>query len=127
MFKFSLLCVNLVVYICIYCCLIHAVSLIHAGVPGGYDERYNHMIPTVADIFWCFKKREECNNLVVNAVAIVTSSELKFVKYKVDLGNIEGPFFHNKYYMELDHTVMDCLEQQLINRNIKEYESECKS
>ena len=48
------------------------------------------------------------------------------MKYKVDLGNIQGPFFHNKYFMKVDHTVMDCLEEQLVIRNKQEYENDCQ-
>ena len=39
----------------------------------------------------------------------------------------KGPFFHNKYYMERDRTVMDCMEEQLVSRNRKEYEIDCLS
>lgn len=36
-----------------------------------------------------------------------------------------GALFHNKYFMERDHTVMDCIEEELISRNKLEYERDC--
>ena len=33
--------------------------------------------------------------------------------------------FHNKYFMERDHTVMDCVEEELVIRNKQEYERDC--
>ena len=36
-----------------------------------------------------------------------------------------GAMFHNKYYMERDHTVMDCIEEELVSRNKQEYEKDC--
>ena len=54
------------------------------------------------------------------------SSDLNLIKYQVDPHNIQGPFFHNKYFMEVDHTVMDCMEEQLVIRNKQEYVSDCK-
>ena len=53
------------------------------------------------------------------------SADLHQVKYEVDLDDVHGPFFHNKYFMEWDHTVMDCLEEQLVIRNKREYIKEC--
>ena len=64
---------------------------------------------------------------MVHNVSIITSSDLHLLKYQVDPNNIEGPLFHNKYFMEVDHTVMDCAEEQLIIRNKQEYANDCKS
>ena len=97
-----------------------------AGVPGGYNEHVASLIPTVAGVIWCHGEDKNCHGLVVHRLSIIESADLHLVKYKVDLGNIQGPFFHNKYYMELDHTVMDCLEEQLVIRNKQEYENDCK-
>ena len=97
-------------------------------MPGGYNKRVEDLIPKVADVLWCYSNpnAKHCQGVVVHGITIITSAALSFVQYKVDLGNIQGPFFHNKYYMELDHTVMDCLEEQLVIRNKQEYENDCK-
>jgi len=34
-------------------------------------------------------------------------------------------FFFNKYFMERDYTVMDCAEENLVQRNIQEYKTDC--
>ena len=61
----------------------------------------------------------------MHGICIVGSGDLHRVKHKVDSENVLGPLFHNKYFMEWDHTVMDCLEEQLIIRNKREYMKEC--
>jgi len=33
--------------------------------------------------------------------------------------------FFNKYFMEWDHVVMDCMEQQLVEQNMLEYKQDC--
>ena len=62
---------------------------------------------------------------IVHNICIVTSSDLSSVQSKVDANNLTGPMFHNKYFMERDHTVMDCMEEQLVIRNRLEYEKDC--
>ena len=62
---------------------------------------------------------------MVHEICIVGSADLHQVKYEVDIDDVQGPFFHNKYFMEWDHTVMDCLEEQLVIRNKREYTKEC--
>ena len=44
---------------------------------------------------------------------------------KVNDSSLKGPMFHNKYFMERDHTVMDCVEEQLVIRNRLEYMKDC--
>ena len=36
-------------------------------------------------------------------------------------------FFYNKYFMEYDHVVMDCMEQRIVEQNKLEYERDCYS
>ena len=97
-------------------------------VPGGYNEKYAGLIPPVADVVWCYSDpQKRCKGLIFHGVSIITSSDLHLLNYKVDLNNIQGPLFHNKYFMEVDHTVMDCAEEQLIIRNKQEYANECKT
>ena len=35
-------------------------------------------------------------------------------------------FFQNKYFMELDHVAMDCMEERIVDMNKREYELECQ-
>ena len=39
--------------------------------------------------------------------------------------NGEKALFHNKYFMELDHTVMDCMEERAVAKNRQEFEADC--
>ena len=57
----------------------------------------------------------------------MTSADLFRVTHnlKVNVNNLKGPMFHNKYFMERDHTVMDCVEEQLVMRNRLEYKKDC--
>ena len=55
----------------------------------------------------------------------MTSADLSSVHRQVNIKKLRGPMFHNKYFMERDHTVMDCLEEQLVVRNRLEYEKDC--
>ena len=38
--------------------------------------------------------------------------------------NRSTALFHNKYFMELDHVVMDCIEERIVDMNKREYEME---
>ena len=44
---------------------------------------------------------------------------------ETDAYHVQQPMFHNKYFMERDHTVMDCLEEQLVIRNKEQYDRDC--
>jgi hypothetical protein len=97
------------------------------GVPGGFNPK----IPQddyfrVARALWCFRKdcMSTCKGQWVHSVCVVTSGDLPVV---LDYQRGAGYLFHNKYFMEMDHTVMDCAEEVLVERNIQEYIDECKS
>ena len=100
---------------------------LHIGVPGGYNEHINWMIPKlkVADVIW-LHGGANCSGWNIHNICVVSSGDLPLIKYKVDTDDIKGPMFHNKYFMERDHTVMDCLEEQLVIRNKEEYERDCE-
>ena len=33
--------------------------------------------------------------------------------------------FYNKYFMEYDHVVMDCMEKRIVEQNKLEYDRDC--
>ena len=103
-----------------------SIAILISGVPGGYNKQFYSLVPSVAEPLWV-KGDIKCNSSVVHNVCIISSADLYQVKYEVDLDNVQGPLFHNKYFMEKDHTVMDCLEEQLVIRNKREYMKECSS
>ncbi len=89
------------------------------GVPGGFDPDipYFH----VASILWLSNKKEKlyrCMGEVVHKICIASVGDLKFISEKTAL-------FHNKYFMELDHTIMDCMEERLVEKNKEEFKEDC--
>ena len=112
----------------------HAHVLCVAGVPGGYNATVRSLIPYVAVCVWVTDpaaKREPhkyCSSgYIIHDICIMTSADLFRVtdNLKVNVNNLKGPMFHNKYFMERDHTVMDCVEEQLVMRNRLEYKKDC--
>ena len=107
------------------------ILLLYTGVPGGYNANVSSLVPVISDYIWITGDRrwhvkKFCSGeVVVHKICIITSADLSRVQYKVDVSNISGPMFHNKYFMERDHTVMDCLEKQLVIRNRQEYLKDC--
>ena len=98
-------------------------------VPGGYDKHIDHYF-YIAKAFWFKPERKNsitCLGTVVHNICIITAVDLpKVVKVHVQQPN---SLFHNKYFMELDHTVMKCMEERIVTLNRLEYEEEenCES
>ena len=66
--------------------------------------------------------KAHCSGSNIHRVCIISSGDLHRLKYSTDpLGSVRPPLFHNKYNMAEDHTVMDCMEELLIERNKQEY------
>lgn len=107
---------------------IHACDI---GVPGGHNAKVSSLIPVVSEYIWITGDRKSHTKKfcrgghIVHNICIITSADLQRVRYKVHMNNIKGPMFHNKYFMERDYTVMDCLEEQLVIRNRLEYKKDC--
>ena len=91
-----------------------------AGVPGGYDVKYASLVPTIDDYIWMVEENVPCSGIKVRHVCILNSGDLHRLKYK-PVPNVRDAFFHNKFYMEKDETVMDCMEEELDRRNIIEF------
>ena len=58
---------------------------------------------------------------VVHSICILTTPDMK----QVLAATKQTSFFFNKYFLELDPTVMDCMEEMLVRTNIKEYWKDC--
>ena len=107
-------------------------TLLYAGVPGGYIANIRYLVPIISTTIWLTgtaQRREPykyCKSgYNVHRICILTSADLHKVESKVDVHNLKGPMFHNKYFMETDHTVMDCMEKELVSRNRLEYIKDC--
>ena len=106
-------------------------SLIHLhGVPGGLPP-HHIQIPTIDKYIWMNKytrtrsKQESCEGKMVHFICIVGVGDLDQI-YRWGVNRARPVFFFNKYFMEFDHVVMDCMEERLLNRNMKEHEADCK-
>ena len=40
-------------------------------------------------------------------------------------GKTRDVFFFNKYFMDYDHVVMDCMERRIVQQNQLEYQRDC--
>lgn len=71
--------------------------------------------------FW----RRKCNGWKVHDICILSSGDLWRLKYvPVQNSACKGPLFHDKYFMERDHVIMDCMEEELVHRNTLEFQSD---
>ena len=104
----------------------YATTYMIPGVPGGYDPK----APVQADFnitqsFWRHIRslHNRCSGKYVHLVCVVASGDLWDVMRVSKNG--EKALFHNKYFMELDHTVMDCMEERAVAKNRQEFEADC--
>ena len=100
----------------------HCVKIINAGTESDYAQV--HISGTIWLSWEEIDKgsKAHCSGSNTHRVCIVSSGDLHRLKYSTDpLGSVRPPLFHNKYSMAEDHTVMDCMEELLIERNKQEY------
>ena len=94
------------------------------GSPGNVHQlkSIGHSVPVIVEVFWvhdgiftpgfCLDRNQ------VHHVCIATVSDLpQMVK--------NSPLFFNKYLEHIDHVVMDCAEERLIQTNLREYREDC--
>lgn len=97
------------------------------GVPGGFEPKLQGRYFAVARAIWCFNGRQceegfYCHGQVLHTVCITNSADLPAI---VKSSTLNRYLFHNKYFVEMDHTVMDCLEERIVDKNREEYKQEC--
>ncbi len=101
--------------------LFYPMLFFSAGVPGGKNENYTKLIPSVSDYIWLTNNRrnwrDSCSGWNVHNICIVSSGDL----HRLAFDSRKPVFFHNKFFMERDRTVMDCAENVLLMRNREEY------
>lgn len=103
----------------------YATAYMMPGAPGGYFSfPINTSIPQVSKSLWKHDKvsnyyvaGETCAGKTVHQVCILNSAELPQVKTAMK----ESIWFFNKVFMEDDHVVMDCVEEQLVRANKWEF------
>lgn len=105
----------------------YATAYMMAGAQGGYSSRRllpKVSIPVVSKSLWKHDKvsnyyveGETCSGKTVHQVCILTSADLPQIKGAMKW----NVWFFNKYFMEDDHVVMDCVEEQLVRANKWEF------
>ena len=91
----------------------YATIFMLPGVPGGYNGKIKYF--NTESVFW-IDHNETCHGKVVHNICIVGVGDLPRV---VQMAGRH--FFHNKYFMEHDHTVMSCMEERIVQMNKLEY------
>ena len=81
-------------------------------------------MPRVSRRLWQFSynKKTECiEKYFIHKICIQSASDLPYLR------SLSGIWFLNKYRIDYDHVVMDCMEELLLKRHYKEYEIDCIS
>ena len=98
--------------------------------PGGFATLKNKKLlnAELAHREWShdiLKNHKLCVNLkVVHDICIVSAGDLP----RLSKASKEKEWwFFNKYFINYDHVVMDCMEELLLDRNIHEYKSDCEN
>ena len=107
----------------------YATVFMMPAAPGGFYSVATpsnvRSLPQVYKSVWkhdhsspYYKPGEQCaSNYTVHHVCILTSADLPQIK-RVMEWNV---WFFNKYFMEDDHVVMDCVEEVLVRNNKQEF------
>lgn len=86
------------------------------------------VIPLVADMLWINEQNRQhgppCAKKIVHGICILSSGDLNTIYTKGVLSH-RTQFFYNKYFMHIDHVIMDCMEQRLVQQNKLEYIKDC--
>ena len=99
----------------------YAVLSIIPRVPGGFNP--NALTVNINYSIWVYEwKKSRCHGKEVHNICIPKIDDLKMIMDKT--GNGDTALFFNKYYMEYDHILMDCMEDVLIARNIREFDED---
>ncbi len=95
------------------------------GAPGGYNPTLpKQPYLQIASSFWLnHGSSRKCHGEKVHRVCIVNSADFKAILRASNEGR--HVFFHNKYFMEKDHTIMDCAEERIVKMNKKEFAEDC--
>ena len=90
-----------------------------SGVPGGYAKELKSNYFILENVFWMYSKDAECCGKILHSICIVGVGDLPHI-----VNRRRGHIFHNKYFMEYDHTVMRCMEERIVQTNKLEYQQD---
>ena len=107
----------------------YATLFMAPGTPGGHNPRIQKSKYIAMDhCFWRTTPKSsalQCFGKTVHMICVVNFADLPRIMKETKNGSTA--LFHNKYFMELDPVVMDCLEERIVDMNKREYEMECSS
>ena len=98
--------------------------------PGWTPMGGNIAVPVVDQYIWLNsagrprKYHQVCEGKAVHFICILTVGDLPEI-YRLGVNNPRPHFFFNKYFMEDDHVVIDCMEERLVKQNKLEYKRDC--
>ena len=104
----------------------YATMYMVPSAPHGHEPPLTNNF-NVINCFWVnthdTASLKSCSGKVVHDLCIASSGDL----HKVYMTSIRpGTYmFFNKYFMDEDHIVMDCMEERLVERNRAEYRLDC--
>ena len=104
----------------------YATLFMAPGTPGGYNSGKKYF--EVDHYFWRNTNDERarpCFGKTVHNICVVNFLDLPRIMKETKNGSTA--LLHNKYFMELDHVVMDCMEERIVDMNKREYEMEYSS
>jgi len=107
----------------------YATVYMLTGAPGGYDPKMRKNFFKTDNYFWrnreyVKKNGKRCSGLIIHNICIVDVGDLQRILQATNNG--KSAFFQNKYLMEHDHVVMDCMEERIVDKNRLEYEKDCQ-
>ena len=91
----------------------------HSEAPTGQTLDNNVKIPWVSESIWMSSRQKCKSNVFIHAICILSVEEMPYV-VEVD-ESLPEIFFLNKYRMDRDHVVMDCIEERLMKKNELEF------
>jgi hypothetical protein len=103
----------------------YATVYMSPGTPGGFNPDIPQEVHfDTAKALWLIRKgHKPCMGKNIRSVCIVNVGNLKGILEKDE----RRALFQNKYFMELDHTIMDCMEEMLVEENRREFEEDCSN
>ena len=79
-------------------------------------------MPQFSRRLWAIRKRNGCaEGYIRHTICIVSTRDLPSVKYHME----HGLWFYNKYFIDYDYVVNDCIQSLLLQKNFDRYKLEC--
>jgi len=87
------------------------------NVPGGYNAKNQKHSFNIDNYFWrtgsyTTEQQRQCSGSIVHQICIVDVGDLNRT---LEAG--KRALFHNKYFMDYDHVIMDCMEERIVITN----------